>query len=1099
MSTVIRGAALALLLAAPRLGASQQTPVTWPKPGQLVKEGVELHDKEDYAGAVAKYQAVTPGDSSYATAQSELALSLHTSGKNEEAVAAARRAIALNPFEPQTYNTLAYSQQQLKQVEAAQATYQQALHLFPYSQNLHYNQGVMLLETGQHAAALASLEHALELNPMHPNSHRLLGLLAAQQGQTAHALMSWLLYLALADAGTNSHNMLVQAERLSQGVPVVEDKEKEKPFVTNEAFAELDQLLESKVALQKNYVSKVKFDAAVVKQTQLLVEKFPTEGAADDFWVRVYGPVVAALRKDDNLTAFTYLVLQSANDTKATQWVKSNKNKVESMLRAMLPPLLALRAQQQVAGGSAGQRLAAWYNDGKPEGLGPGSTENDKFKHVAGDWISLDTQGSVDATGRYNAAGQRVGLWKVLRPDGTIEKTFLYNEQGEREGLAREFHANGQPSYDIPYRAGKVEGTVTVFNECGARVSTRSFKNDQLDGPYATYYDNGQLQKRATLHNDKIDGVEEGFYLDGTPEYTTTLANGVKQGAFATYFSDKTLETKGSYDKGEYEGPYIAYFSNGTVREEGKYAKGKRLGVWKTYFRNGKLSVEKSYDEAGELHGIYHDYDETGHLYSDLDYAHGRVTRLRYYDHTGKTLSDQPIKKGLTAIQSLDENGTKYASGSYLEGQMTGEWKWFYRDGAVREISQYAKGDKTGKSEYFHHNGQLERRVRYDANGDEDGYYEQYTKDGQPVTTGYYLAGQRHGQWKDYYANGRVSEEYEYFKGETNGPGRSFEPGGKLTQERLSEFDKLRRITTYDSTGKVLTVVELKPDTKEFSFRYPSGKPLYQTGITCYNSSGPSTWYRADGSIESTYTQVDGRRNGPYKSTFPNGKPDRVGEFRAGRSHGEWLLHYPNGQLLQKGSYRDGEEEGEWTSYFPNGQVEWVQHYDAGELHGLSRRFNPAGELLVEKTFEHGDLVSFRGPDAQAAFQPLANLSGPVATTFPNGKPASSETFDHNLPTGSATFYYASGEVFRRTSFQKGVRTGLLESFYPGGKRMEEEHYLHGELNGRCRYYRPDGTLEREESYRSGERSGPTTYFNAAGKPQRTDVYWNAIVYDGKK
>jgi antitoxin component YwqK of YwqJK toxin-antitoxin module/Flp pilus assembly protein TadD len=1098
MSTVIRGAALALLLAAPRLGASQQTPTTWPKPGQLVKEGVDLHDKEDYTGAIAKYQAVTPGDSSYAIAQSELALTLHTAGKNEEAVAAARRAIALNPFEPQTYNTLAYSQEQLKQVEAAQATYQQALRLFPYSQSLYYNQGVMLLETGLYAAALTSLKHSLELNPVHPNTHRLLGVLAARQGQTTHALVSWLMYLALADGGTNAHNVLVQAERLSQGEPVVEEKEKVKPIVPNEAFSELDQLIESKVALQKSYVSKVRFAAAIVKQTQLLVEKFPVDGPADDFWIRVYGPVVAALRQDDNLTAFTYLTLQSADDAKAAQWVKSNKGKVESMLKAILAPMVKLRAEQQVVGGAAGQRLAAWYSDGKPEGLGPGSTENGKFKHAAGDWISLDTQGAVDATGRYNAAGQRTGPWKVLRPDGSIDKTFLYNEQGEREGLAREFHANGQPSYDIPYRAGKVEGVVTAFNECGTRISTRTFKNDLLDGPYATYYDNGQLRLRATLRNEKIEGLEEGFYQDGTPEYTTTLANGVKQGPFFTYFPNKAVEAKGIYDKGAHEGAYTAYFSNGGLREEGKYTKGKRMGTWKTYFRNGKLSVEKTYDEAGELHGTYHDYDETGHLYSDVDYAHGRATRLRYYDRTGKTLSDQSVKKSLTAVQALDENGQKYATGSYLDGQMHGEWKWFYRDGAVRESSQYAKGNKTGASEYFYHNGQLQRRVRYDANGEEDGYYEQYTKDGQPSTTGYYLAGQRHGQWKDYYVTGRVSEEYEYFKDETNGPSRSFEPGGKLTQDRLSEFGKLRRITTYDSTGKSLTVVELKPDTKEFSFRYPNGKPLYQTGLTCYNSSGPSTWYRADGSVESTYTQVNGRRDGPYKSTYSNGKPDRVGEFRAGRSHGEWLMYYPSGQLHQKGRYRDGEEEGEWTSYYPNGQVEWVQSYDEGELHGLSRRFNAAGELLVEKNYEHGDLVSFRGPGEKAAFQPLANLSGPVATSFANGKPAAAETFDHNLPTGPATFYYASGEVFRRTSFQKGLRTGLLESFYPGGKRMEEEQYLHGELHGRCRYYRPDGTLEREETYRAGERSGPTTYFDAAGKPQRTDVYWNAIVY-GKK
>ena len=44
MSIVMRGASVALLVAAPLLGTSQQTPAVWPKPGQLVSEGLALHD-----------------------------------------------------------------------------------------------------------------------------------------------------------------------------------------------------------------------------------------------------------------------------------------------------------------------------------------------------------------------------------------------------------------------------------------------------------------------------------------------------------------------------------------------------------------------------------------------------------------------------------------------------------------------------------------------------------------------------------------------------------------------------------------------------------------------------------------------------------------------------------------------------------------------------------------------------------------------------------------------------------------------------------------------------------------------------------------------
>ena len=1094
----MRGASVVLLVAAPLLGTSQQTPAAWPKPGQLVSEGLALHDKENYPEAIAKYSAVTPGDSLYATAQSELALSLYSAGKLEEAAAAARRAIALQPFNVQGYNILANAQEDLKQVDAALATYKQGLRLFPYNQNLYYNLGITYLRQSRAAEALTNLQRSLELNPTHPGTHRLLAVLAAEQGQVAHALMSWLTYLALSDAGPTSHDVLVQAERLSNGMPVVLDSEKVKPVAVNNDFVDLDQLLESKVALQKSYVSKVKVEAAVVKQAQLLVEKFPVTGSADDFWIRAYGPMVAALRQKDNLTAFTYLFLQSADDAKAKQWVKSNKSKVDAMLLEALTPLVALRAQQQVVGQAPGQRLAAWFNERLPEGLGPGVTEKGTFRST-GDWISLDQQGAIDAKGRFNAAGQRVGLWSLLRPDGTVDKTFVYNDKGEREGPAREFHANGQPSLDLTYRADKAEGVLTIYNECGARTTSRSFRAGDLEGPYATYYDSGQLRMRTTLHADKQEGLEEGFYQDGTPEYTTTMAGCLKQGPFATYFPDKTLERKGTSDKDSYDGPFTEYFATSAVKEEGRYAHGKHVGTWRTYFSNGTVSGDRSSDEAGEYHGLYHDYDETGRLYCDTEYAHGRVVHLRYLDKAGKVLLDQAVKKGLVRVQTPNAEGGKNATGSFLDGQLTGDWQWFYPDGGVREASHYdAKGNKTGPSLFYYRGGQLQRRTHFSPEAVEDGYHEQFTLDGRLTTAGYYHNGQRHGQWKDYYTNGRVSEEYEYYKGEQNGPSRSYETGGKLTQERLNEFGKLRRLTAYDSVGQVLTTVELKPDSKGFSLRYPSGKPLYRSGLTCYNSSGPATWLRPDGSAESSFAQVEGRRHGPYTATFANGKPERQGTYRNGQAHGEWLTSYANGQPRSKGRYANGELEGEWTHYFPNGQLETTQHYQEGELHGASRHYNPAGELLVEKTYEQGALVSYRGPAAQAAWQPLPNSSGTVATAFASGRPAVAETYDHGLAANTATLYYASGDVFRRSTFAQGVRTGRLESFYPGGKPLEQESYLHGELHGRCRYFRPDGTLEREETYRSGERSGPTTYFDAAGKPQRTEMYWNQMVYDKK-
>jgi len=1095
-----RGALLALLLASPLLGAAQALPTTWPKKRQLVEEGVVLHDKQDYAGAIAKYQAVTRGDTSYALAQSEMALSLHAAGRHEEAVAAAKRALAINPFEPQTYNTLANAQEELKQIDAALATYQQALKLFPYNQNLVFNQAVTQLGQNDAAAALVTLQRSLELRPAHPGTHRLLGLLAARQGQTSHALISWLTYLIINDEHDSSNAVLVQAENLSSGAPVVEAKDRVKPVAPNAAFAELDQLLESKVALQKNYASKVKFDAAVVKQAQLLVEKFPVDGPADDFWIRAYGPMVAALRNDDNLTAFTYMFLRTAGDTRAAQWVKSNKTKVEKALKAAFPPLMALREQQQVPGGTPGQRLRGWFGDeGALEGLGEGSNASGTFV-ATGDWVSVSNTGAVQTIGRFTPAGKQTGFWKVLRPDGSIDKTFTFNDQGEREGPAQEFYPNGQASLVLNYSKGKIDGPFTMYDECGNRTELRSFKAGDLNGPYTTYYANGQVRYRANIEADKVEGLEEEFYIDGAPEFSFNYAKGQKQGAFTSWYPNKAVEKKGSYDNNTLHGTFTEYHANGTVLETGSYEHGKRTGAWKTYFPDGKLSVEKTYDATGELHGIYRDYDEQGRHYADTEYNHGRTTRLQYFDPAGKMVLDQPIKKGRTVVKALRPDGQVSATGSFLDGIMVGEWKWFNRDGGLREQVRYDdKGNKTGTAEVYYPGGQVRRRLRYGANGQEEGLFERFRANGQVQETGYFQDGQRHGAWKSYYVNGRISEEYEYHQGEQNGPYRSYAPSGKPTQEFGFEYGKLRNITTYDSTGKEMVQIVLKPTSKEYTLRYPSGKPLYTASLNCYSSFGPTAWLRTDGSTEVSSAQLDGRQYGVYKSTYADGKPNRVGQYLAGQASGEWTSYHTNGQVRLKGRYLNDEQDGEWTSYFPNGQVAQVQTYLDGALHGPSREYNAAGELLVEKMYSYGDLLSYRGPGAATA--PMLTLNkqaGPIKVSFANGKPALDETYAHNERSGPVTAYYSTGEVYSRSQYRDGLLTGLYERFYPGGKPLEQENYLLGERHGRCRYYRPDGTLEREESFRCGELSGPATYFDAAGKPLRTETYWNTMVYDKK-
>jgi len=1072
----------------------------------LVKEGVALHDEGKYDEAIARYRQVLPGDSTYAQAQAELALSLMMAGKYQESAEIARRAQLLDPFEPQNFATLADDYEGLKQLPESRQTYAASLKLFPYSENLWLNQGIMELNQHQLGPALASLERAVVLRPGKGSGHRLLGKAAAQQGQLAHTMISLLTFLAIEPLGERSHDVLVDLERLSQGVPIVEAADQVPAVAPNAAFEELDQLLAAKVALTPGYTSKVKFQAAIVKQLQLLVEKFPVDAdPASDFWVRAYAPLVKALQQGDNLTAFTYLILQSADDKAAQQWVKANKTRLEKLSQAISGPLLSLRDRQPLAGASA--PVPAWYDGGLLEALGSGQRDAKGDVEPTGNWVLIGKDGSIEQRGAFDANHKRTGQWQQLRPDGSVESELPY-AAGELEGTVRHYYPGGQLHSEATYRAGKAEGTSKKYAEDGHLLETRQLAKGDYEGEAVDYYASNRPSFKVLMHADEKNGALERYYPDGTLQLREQYAQGKAEGEHLAYYPDKTPERKMTYAQDKPTGAYTSYFANGQPHEAGQFARGKRAGTWREYFSNGKVSVEKSYDEAGELHGAYHDYDWQGRHFSDSQYEHGRLVRATSLDPaTGKPRpgAEFNLRKGRTTLKAYDAEGRLHSAGDVENGNLVGEWKIYYPDGTLREVEHYGPaGVRTGLNEVYYASGQLRLRHSYDEKGQASGYFEQYYPDGQLQQTGYELNGQNEGQWQGYYPNGQLSQSRQMFRDELSGETRSYTPAGQLTEARFYSYGHLKQLTAYDSTAKVLNKQDLSPAAKELLLYFPgsASRPvLSRAALVNGVYEGPFAWLLPTGQPESTMTMREGKRYGPYRRQFAGGQAEVETTYLDGKRYGAYSNYFADGTPRVRGRYLSDEQVGEWTHFFANGQVQRIEHYnDEGELDGIARYFNPAGELLLERRYEQGRLVGFAGPGATAggpagAAQVLPLGGGAIKTTFANGKPAADEAFAHNYPSGTFTYYYASGQVYRRESYQKGVMSGPRLSYWPSGKPLAEEYYLHDELHGRCRYYRPDGTLEREETYRVGERQGPSITYDAKGRVLRREHYWNNALY----
>ncbi|WP_139255229.1 hypothetical protein [Hymenobacter psychrophilus] len=1094
------GSAGMALAQQPATSTAANRPVTTlPTAARATELAGPLFEKGDYAGAIREYLLVPSSDSGYVSTLGDLSVAYLRNKQFTEAAATSRRAIALRQHSAQPYLVLADAEESFKNEAAALQAYSDGLRRFPYNQPLYFNQGVSLDMLKRRPEALLSWQRSLELNPLHEATHYQLAWLALEQGQTARALISLLTYLALEPGAESSLQVLSLAEKIAAGVMEVEEKDREKPFVPNQAFQELDLLLTSRVALRKEYTSKVKFDASIVKQAQLLIEKFPAAGPNEtDLWLRAYGPIVEALRRDDNLTAFTYLILYSADDKRAAKWVDANKKKVAQMSEAVGSALLSLRARQQVAGQPAGTYRPGWFSDGDLVAIGEADNQSGTLANRRGPWLTIDGAGCVTEEGTY-AADKPVGPWREYHANSRLQKEVNYTAEGKFDGRYVEYFSNGARMVEGTYQAGAIVGKVNKYHYCGALSGVEPYENGDINGEALYYYPDGKLQRRAIYRSDKLEGPSVNYYPDGKVETKFGYVADQRQGPFEVFYTTGQLERKGGYEQGELHGDYQDFHANGQLANSGRYDKGRQVGRWQTFYTSGKPSEDRSFDPAtGELQGIYKDYDAQGRLSTEFNYTQGRATRITYFDAVGKPLIQNAVaSKGPASIKGQYPDGKPWVTGSYVDGKLNGEWRWYRRDGSLSAVRRYQQGKQEGGEELYTSTGRLQQRANYQA-GVLEGLYEQFFGHGQLRRTGYYQGGEQRGTWQEYYATGQLSQEYNLDGEDLHGYSRDYTPGGKLTQERWLQFNRPLSVVSFDSTGQVLDRIAIEPDTKALTLRYPGGQPRIASGWLCYQYQGDEKWLLPNGKTEISTTLYQGKREGLYRRYHPlTGQLVEQGQYRNGQPEGEWITFFPSGKVNTKASYRAGQREGEVQVFFENGQPERVDHYTNNELDGSLRVYNMSGELLLEKMYENGELLGYRGPGAPAGtLQP----AGDISIRFANGKPATTETYQKGKLTGPRTYYYSSGQVYRRLENNAdGQLHGAVVTYYPSGKVQEEEPYRFDELHGRARYFRPDGTLEREETYRCGEKAGPTVYYDAQGKkPLRTDNYWNTYLYGSR-
>lgn len=293
----------------------------------LIKQGIQLNNEHNYAGAIEKYSQALAADPENAQANYQLAFSLNALGKGAEGIPYLNKVIKANSnFTGPAYELLGGIYDSSHQPQQAIDAYKEGLKIKPDYQPLYFNLGIAYFRAKQYAEAEQAAIEAIKLDPKHANSQRLYGLVTFHQNKRAAALMGLCSFLLLEPDGPRSDEAYTNMQSILKGGTLKTEDAKAEP-----STIALNRTLNAAIARAKPGSTPVELLEnqlqAVFEAVGQLAEKQP----GNDFFRHYYAGFFYQLSKTDSMPAFARLMGLSGNKEANKLWLQQNEDKRKAL------------------------------------------------------------------------------------------------------------------------------------------------------------------------------------------------------------------------------------------------------------------------------------------------------------------------------------------------------------------------------------------------------------------------------------------------------------------------------------------------------------------------------------------------------------------------------------------------------------------------------------------------------------------------------------------------------------------------------------------------------------------------------------------------
>jgi antitoxin component YwqK of YwqJK toxin-antitoxin module len=1042
---------------------------------EIITKGKELYDSGKYKESIAQYLTITKRDTAYTNMLSELAVSYIANEEFDKALATCDEGLKkASPFRAQFLRSQAIATDRKGDYDKAVILYEKGIEAYPADFILLYNLGISHYNHKSYEKAVDCFFKVLSINPFHTGSHLNLGRLSAGQGKKTHAMLSFGMYLGLAN--TDNERLVFMEKFLANQFP----EEGSLPETEPNAFDKLDQIIRAKIAMDKNYKSKIDIDAAIVRQYQMFFDQLGTATpGVNDRWSNYYLSVYQALKSNDMVEPFIIHILKSANIDLVKKWPQRNSKKLEAFYNVTNTELKRKRTEIVVPVLGFAKPTQAWYfNNNRLEAIGSEDAQGVR----RGKWVYFKNNFERSAEGLYNDKGKKTGTWKYFNDDGSTRSIENY-ETGEvnvyKEGvLAQHFFLKDD----------EINGQVELFDACGNPNETLNYHMGRRHGPGKIIYSSGKVKATYTYDSNKVVGVWTNYFENGKIKNVSSYKDDIREGSYSENYANGKLKSAGVYTNDVPVGAWKYFHPNGRLQSNGTYKEGLAVGEWNFFDERGSLIEKKNFDNEGKLQGEHKIYYK-GKTHCINTYKNDVLTGVVYMDSLGRQLGKFGHSSGTFTVKQYYPTGQVSADGGFRKGKMHGRWQYFYPEGSKHSEFVYEDGYVQGNASEFFKSGGKRYAFQY-KDGKFDGRFEEYYAHGQLKQVGHFTGGERQQQWIGYFPDGVIESDYYYLNGELSGFCYDYSTTGKLSSATEFEADRLKDIVTYDASGGTITRRINESKNVYFESKYKDGKQQTKFVTSCGDYTKITKWF-PNGKVFYSYDLLSGRKEGAYQYNALNGKTTLQGEFINGQEEGQWKAFYDNGKVDYVGTYLSGKHDSTWIYHFPNGAISSVADYRDDERDGVTRNFGPDGTALVEKLYIGGHLVGYRSVATSQKKEEWKSFTGnaSIVVAYENGKKAYEEQYKGGVLNGPKRIYYPDGNLYSEFNYVLGDYHGEYRVYHPNGKLREKGTYKFDELNGTVEKYNEDGSMYMSEQYIMGVRNGKATLAEPGKKKVEFDFY----------